>query len=59
MVFSMQSLDVAILYGKRMFARRAGIRNDCTCRVPALRPSPFLDAAMDRWSADFGHYRRW
>jgi len=59
MVFSMQSLDVAILYGKRMFARRAGIRNDCTCRVPALRPSPFLDAAMDRWSADFGPYRRW
>jgi 4-hydroxy-tetrahydrodipicolinate synthase len=58
-VFAMQSLDVAILYGKRMFARRAGIRNDCRCRVPVLQPNAFLDAAMARWSSDFGPYRRW
>jgi dihydrodipicolinate synthase/N-acetylneuraminate lyase len=35
-VFAMQSLDVAIYYGKRMFARRAGIDNDGRCRVPTL-----------------------
>jgi 4-hydroxy-tetrahydrodipicolinate synthase len=58
-VFSMQSLDVAILYGKRMFARRAGIENSCACRVPVLQRDPFLDAAMERWSAAFGPYRRW
>jgi 4-hydroxy-tetrahydrodipicolinate synthase len=57
-VFSMQSLDVAILYGKRMFARRAGIDNACACRVPTLVPNPFLDAAMARWSAPLGPYRR-
>jgi len=58
-VFSMQSLDVAILYGKRMFARRAGIDNACACRVPTLVPNPFLDAAMTRWSEPLGPYRRW
>lgn len=58
MVFSMQSLDVAILYGKRMFARRAGIDNSCACRIPKLMPTAFLDAAMDRWSSGFGPYKR-
>ena len=57
-VFSMQTIDVAILYGKRMFARRAGIDNDCACRMPKLKPNAFLDAAMERWSVDFGAYGR-
>jgi 4-hydroxy-tetrahydrodipicolinate synthase len=55
-VFSMQTLDVAILYGKQMFIRRAGIANAGACRMPKLVRSPFLDAALDRWSAAFGPY---
>lgn len=55
-VFAMQSLDVAIFYGKRMFARRAGIDNDCACRVPQLTLDPFFEAALERWSNDFGAY---
>lgn len=55
-VFAMQSLDVAIFYGKRMFARRAGIDNACTCRVPALTADAFLEAALERWSGGFGRY---
>lgn len=58
-VFAMQSLDVAILYGKRLFARRAGIDNAGACRVPTLRPGAFFEAAMSRWSEGFGPYRRW
>lgn len=58
-VFSMQSLDVAILYGKRMFAQRAGIANGGACRVPTLVPEPFFEAATARWSDGFGPYRRW
>jgi 4-hydroxy-tetrahydrodipicolinate synthase len=58
-VFAMQSLDVAILYGKRMFARRAGIANSGGCRVPVLQPTPVLEAAMERWSVGLGPYRRW
>jgi 2-keto-3-deoxy-L-arabinonate dehydratase len=57
-VFAMQSLDVAILCGKRMFAKRAGIDNDGRCRIPKLRRSAFLDAALERWSARFGDYGR-
>jgi 4-hydroxy-tetrahydrodipicolinate synthase len=55
-VFAMQSLDVAILYGKRMFAARAGIDNPCACRIVRDAPDPFLIAAMRRWSARFGPY---
>jgi 4-hydroxy-tetrahydrodipicolinate synthase len=55
-VFSMQSLDVAILYGKRMFARRAEIDNSCACRVPALQPDAFFEAATARWSHSMGRY---
>jgi len=58
-VSAMQSLDVAILYGKRMFARRAGIDNAGRCRVPTLAPDAFFEAAMARWSDGFGPYRRW
>ena len=55
-VFAMQSLDVAIFYGKRMFARRAGIDNAGACRVPALNADPFFEAALERWSNSFGPY---
>ena len=55
-VFAMQSLDIAILYGKRMFARRAGIDNAGGCRAPTIEPSAFFDSALERWCAGFGPY---
>ena len=55
-VFAMQSLDVAILYGKRMFIERVGIDNAGACRAPTIAPSPFFDAALARWTAGFGPY---
>lgn len=57
-VFAMQSLDVAIFYGKRMFARRVGIDNECGCRVPQLTLDPFFETATERWSHRFGAYVR-
>lgn len=57
-VFAMQSLDIAIAYGKRMFAMRAGIENDCTCRIVASATDPFLLDSMQRWSKRFGPYTR-
>ena len=55
-VFAMQSLDVAIAYGKRMFATRAGIDNRCSCRIVRDAEDPFFLNAMRRWSARFGSY---
>ena len=55
-VFAMQSPDIAIFYGKRMFARRTGIDNSGACRVPTLSLDPFFEAALTRWSAKFGVY---
>ena len=57
-VFAMQTLTVAIVCGKRMFARRAGIENACACRIARDPPEPFFDEAMRRWSARFGAYGR-
>ena len=57
-VFAMQSLDVAIAYGKRMFAHRVGIENECRCRVTQQATDPVLLTAMQRWSASFGPYKR-
>jgi len=48
-VFAMQTLEVAILHGKRAFVRRADIANAATCRLPRLTPTPFLDEAAARW----------
>ena len=56
--FIMQSIELHILYGKRTFARRAAIDNDCRCRLPKLQPTPYLDAALERWSSRFGAYGR-
>jgi 2-keto-3-deoxy-L-arabinonate dehydratase len=55
-VFAMQTLTVAIVCGKRMFARRAGIENACSCRIARDPPEPFFDDGMRRWSARFGAY---
>lgn len=55
-VFAMQSIEVHVLCGKRMFARRAAIAGETRCRLPKLQWSPFLDAALARWSARFGPY---
>jgi hypothetical protein len=52
-VFSMQSLDVAILYSKRMFARRADQERLCMPGAGA-GASTLLDEATERWSAAFG-----
>ena len=56
-VFAMQSIPVAVAYGKRMFARRAGIENTGACRIVRDTPDPFFEAAMLRWSKAFGPYR--
>jgi len=56
-VFAMQTISVAVVYGKRMFALRAGIENACACRVASHAPDPFFEAAMLRWSRAFGPYR--
>lgn len=55
-VFIMQTIELHILCGKRMFARRAGIANGAACRLPKLAWSPFLESALERWSARFGAY---
>jgi len=57
-VFAMQTLTVAIVFGKRMFAQRAGIDNACVCRIAPEPPEPFFEDAMRRWSARFGPYGR-
>jgi 2-keto-3-deoxy-L-arabinonate dehydratase len=44
----MQSLEHLICYGKRIFARRAGLTvHD---RAPALRPTPFGLTLVDHWA---------
>ncbi len=55
-VFAMQTIEVHILCGKRMFARRAGIANAASSRLPKLQWSPFLESALERWSSRFGAY---
>ena len=55
-VFAMQTIDVHILCGKRVFARRAGIDNADACRLPNIGWSPFLEDATARWSSRFGPY---
>jgi len=51
-VFVMQSLESLICYGKRLFAARAGIvAHD---RAPALRPTPFGLAAIQRFAKQLG-----
>ncbi|WP_068311194.1 dihydrodipicolinate synthase family protein [Polycladidibacter hongkongensis] len=57
-VYSMQSIDTAIFYGKRHFNRRAGIHGANNCRVPALREEPFFMEAGARWMGAFGTYAK-
>ena len=56
-VFAMQTISVAVAYGKPMFAARAGIDSACVCRVAPGPRDPFFEAAMRRWSRAFGPYR--
>ena len=55
-VFAMQTIDAHILYGKQVFARRAGIANASACRVPKEVRQPFFEVAGTRWSESFGPY---
>lgn len=55
-VFAMQSIDVHVQYGKRMFAARAGIAGADRCRRVTTPADPFLLKAMQRWSDGFGPY---
>lgn len=55
-VFAMQSIDVHVLYGKRLFAARAGIAGAERCRRVVTPAEPFFLDAMQRWSDDFGPY---
>lgn len=57
-VFAMQTIESHILYGKQVFARRAGIGTTAACRLPATPRDPFFEDAATRWSAEFGAYRR-
>ena len=50
-VFSMQTISVAIFYGKRAFLRRSGIANAGACRLPGMTEDPFLSTASRRWLA--------
>jgi 2-keto-3-deoxy-L-arabinonate dehydratase len=51
-VFVMQSLESLACYGKRLFGRRAGIA--IFDRAPALQPSPFGLAIVERLAAELG-----
>lgn len=54
-VFSMQSLDHLICYGKRLFGFRSGI--SIHDREPALAPSPFGISLARRWAQHLGEFR--
>ena len=56
-VFAMQTISIAIVYGKFLFAHRAGIDSACACRVAPGARDPFFEAAAQRWSRGFGPYR--
>jgi 2-keto-3-deoxy-L-arabinonate dehydratase len=50
-VFSMQTIPVAVFYGKRAFIRRAGIANAGACRLPGMAEDPLFINASRRWFA--------
>lgn len=54
-VFVMQSLESLILYGKRLFAARAGL-GPVFDRAPAARPTPFGLAAVERFATMLGAF---
>jgi 4-hydroxy-tetrahydrodipicolinate synthase len=56
-VFVMQSIDHLICYGKRLAAARMGVKH-LYDRGPALSPTPFGEAAVARFAARLGPYRR-
>lgn len=54
-VFVMQSLEDLAMYGKRLFAARAGL-GPVFDRAPSARPTPFGLAAVDRFAASLGPF---
>jgi dihydrodipicolinate synthase/N-acetylneuraminate lyase len=54
-VFIMQSLETLILYGKRIFALRAGL-GEVFDRAPAARPTSFGLATADRLARHYGPF---
>lgn len=54
-VFLMQSLENLIVYGKRLFARRAGL-GDVFDRGPSLRPTDLGLAIVERFAQQFGPF---
>ena len=54
-VFLMQSLENLIVYGKRLFARRAGI-GAVFDRAPSTRPTDFGLAIVERFAQQFGPF---
>jgi dihydrodipicolinate synthase/N-acetylneuraminate lyase len=52
-LFAMQSAQFMVLYGKQMFARRAGIEGGERCRISGLQREAFFDRALEHWSARF------
>lgn len=47
--FLMQGIDHLLCYGKRLAARRLGL-GEPHDRTPAVRPTPFGQAVLERWS---------
>ena len=54
-VFLMQSVENFLCYGKRLTARRLGL-GEVHDRPPALPPTPFGLASVERYAAHLGAY---
>jgi len=57
-VFAMQQIDFHVVYGKRMFANRAGISYGENSRIDTCVPEPFFLEAMTSWSTRFGSFSK-
>jgi 2-keto-3-deoxy-L-arabinonate dehydratase len=52
----MKSIEHLVCYGKRLFAKRAGL--EVFDRAPALRPEPWIIAQLDAFAAALGSFPR-
>ena len=55
-VFSMQSIEHLVCYGKRVFGHRTGL--PVHDRAPALAPTKFGEDLARRWAARLGPFPR-